>query len=240
MHVLRDLQPYICTFMGCTQPQKNYGSRHEWFLHEAQHRKRWSCIYCRQTFSSESEFSSHIKEDHATDYAPNQLQALIDMCLRPVDSYLLGQCPLCLQEGQQLRSHLAQHLRTLALFVLPKSIDVDREDVNSEAVQSGGSEEHEDTNANLDALSISDQMSDISEDAKIEVSKTKYQAEEPMKFDQVEEKLNSSLTSRSETASQDLLKLKLGPLDSGAQAFHIPKPLPIFLQGSKTGMHLKK
>ncbi|KAL8791920.1 MAG: hypothetical protein Q9195_005496 [Heterodermia aff. obscurata] len=149
---------------------------------------------------------------------------------RPVDSNFLGQCPLCLKDGQQLRSHLARHLRTLALFALPKTINLDREDANSDAVQSGGSIEHEDANANFEALSDSDQMSDISEDAMIEVSKIEHQAEQLMQFDPVEEGLKPSQLN---STPQDSLKVKLARLDSAAETLHVSKPLPAFLLPSK-------
>ena len=223
--------------MDCTQPQKIYSSRHEWFLHEAQHRRKWSCSYCKRSFSSESDFSGHIKQDHPTACAPHQLQALIDLCISPVDKHLLEQCPLCLQEGQQLRSHLARHLRTLSLFVLPNTIGVDREDIDSDAVQSGGSEEHEDANANIEALSNSDQMSDISENAMIDVPRIEDQAEQLMTINPVEESNNLTSTSQLESTSQDSLKLRVAQLVSAAQTFYA-KPLPNFLQLSKIGKHL--
>ena len=160
------------------------------------------------------------------------------MCERPVDSHLLEQCPLCLQEGQQLRSHLARHLRTLALFVLPKTSDGDREDVNSDVVQSGGSEEHEDANANIEALSNSDPMSDISEDALIDVPKIDYQAGQLADIDRVEESLTSSSTSQLESTSQHSLKLKMAQLESAAETLQRPA-LPAFLMMSKTGMLLR-
>ena len=239
--------------MGCTQSQKIYGSRHEWFLHEAQHRRQWSCSYCKRSFSSEPGFSDHIKQDHPTACAPHQLQALIDMCVRPVDSHLLEQCPLCLQEGQQLRSHLARHLRTLALFVLPKTSNGDREDVNSDAVQSGGSEEHEDANANIEARSNSDQMSDISEDALIDVPKIDSQAGQLAEIDAVEERLSLEALERRERREsferlerleglERLKRLKrlekLERLESAAETLHRPA-LPAFLMVGKAGTHLE-
>lgn len=159
------------------------------------------------------------------------------MCVRPVDNHLLAQCPLCLQEGQQLRSHLARHLRTIALFVLPKTIDVDREDVKSDAVQSGGSEEHEDANANIEAPSSSDQMSDISEEAMIDVPKIEHQAEQLMQIDPIEGSLATPLLSQLESHSQDSLQLKLGQLESAAPNLPL-RPLPAFLLLSKIGMYL--
>ena len=32
-HIFKDLQPYICTFQGCSRPDKLYDSRREWFDH---------------------------------------------------------------------------------------------------------------------------------------------------------------------------------------------------------------
>lgn len=165
MHVLRDLQPYSCTFDECVRSHKTFGSRHEWFDHEAQHRKQWLCNYCTQSFSSVSKFSSHLEAGHPTAYASHQLLALKDMCARPIDKRSLAQCPLCLKEGQQLRSHLARHLRTLALFVMPKTIDVKLDEDESNGVQLGGSEDREDIDAQFDPLSDSDRMSEVSDRA---------------------------------------------------------------------------
>ena len=114
-------------------------------------------------------FSAHLESDHSTAYAPQQLKALIDMCAKPVDKHSLWQCPLCLKEGQQLRSHLARHLRNLALFVLPKTVDVKINENESNGVQFGSSEEDEELEARIDELSYSDRMSDISEKAKMDI-----------------------------------------------------------------------
>ena len=123
MHVLRDLQPYVCTFEHCVQPTKTYSSRHEWFSHEARfHRQTWVCQECQHDLPSEASFIYHTKVEHSSNFAERQRQALLDLALRPARKNLIGQCPLCLREGQAIRSHLARHMRAHAFFALPLSI----------------------------------------------------------------------------------------------------------------------
>ena len=114
-------------------------------------------------------FSTHLESDHSTAYAPQQLQALIDMCAKPVDKRSIWQCPLCLKEGQQLRSHLARHLRDVALFVLPKTLDIKIHENESNGVVFGSSEEEKELEVRIDELSYSDRMSDISEEAMMDI-----------------------------------------------------------------------
>ena len=233
MHVIRDLQPYSCTFPDCTQPYKVFSRRQQWFSHEAQHRKRWTCKYCAETFSAESKFSHHLKLEHSTAYAPHQLQALIDMCMVPLDKTSFEQCPLCLKEGQHLRSHLARHLRTLALFVLPKTTNVDSDDVDSNGVQTGGSEEHEDVDARFEALSDSDQMSEVAADAAVDIPETDPQM--PININSVGENLTVSGIDEPgliDGAVQYLKELRLSQLPAAAERYckDWMKPLPLFLE----------
>lgn len=116
-----------------------------------------------------SVFSTHLESNHSTAYAPNQLQALVDMCAKPVDKRSLFQCPLCLKEGQPLRSHLARHLRNVSLFVLPKNLNMNVDENESKGVQFGSSEEEEELEARNDELSDSDRMSDISGKAMMDI-----------------------------------------------------------------------
>ena len=168
MHVLRDLQPYTCTFSSCTHSNQTYATRHEWFNHETQnHRKQWLCNVCQQNFKSRPAFVHHIESNHPGLYSVHQLPALVDMCVRPIDRYAAEQCPLCLKENQHLRSHLARHMRTLALFVLPRADGKIEQDVDSNGVQVGASEDPEDVER--DELSESDTMSIVSAEVMNEI-----------------------------------------------------------------------
>lgn len=132
-HILRDLQPYVCTFEPCSKGSKLFDSRHEWFDHELlAHRKEWVCSAgCEESFSLQTEFEDHMRNTHAKAFSEHQLVALVDMCQRPVEEDSEAQCPLCVApmgSMKQLCRHLARHLESLALFALPRSKDEDKEE----------------------------------------------------------------------------------------------------------------
>ena len=260
MHVLRDLQPYVCTVNECLTPQRIYSNRHEWFDHESQHRRQWLCIYCQQLFSSVSIFSSHLESHHSTAYAPQQLQALIDMCAKPVDKHSSWQCPLCLKERQQLRSHLARHLKNAALFVLPRTLDVKVNENDSNGVQFGSSEEEEELEARIDELSYSDSMSDISEKAKMAIPDLEIRDQDFMEntqsahpTDEPKEALQNvqmvlprlqevvpAIDTQSEVTAQDIrnsYEPRSAQMESVTRVLRrLPvRPLPAFLQLSNEG-----
>lgn len=81
---------------------------------------------------------------HAGSFADHQLSALIDMCERPIANTALEKCPLCLQENQPLKSHLARHLQTLALFTLPRRDSESDDDMASIGAHVWHSDDEED------------------------------------------------------------------------------------------------
>lgn len=156
----------------------------------------------------------------------------------PLDKSSFEQCPLCLKEGQHLRSHLARHLRTLALFVLPKATNVDNDDVDSNGVQTGGSEEREDVDARFEALSDSDQMSEVAEDAAVDIPETDPQI--PTNINSLSENATVSRIDEADSTDgnlQALRKLRLSQLPAAAKRYSQDwmKPLPDFLQIGNEG-----
>ena len=175
-----------------------------------------------------------MEQEHPTDFAPNQLQALLDLCATPIDKHYLGTCPLCFRERQHLRSHLARHSLTLALFVLPKIAGVERENADSNGVQAGGSEDSEEFDASHEALSKSDEMSDISEHALIEVPDLQGPAGSSANFDADEENpvpLEINQHSSFDKSPAALLERWSDQPTIGLQI----KTLPSFLQSSNEG-----
>ena len=65
---------------------------------------------------------NHRKVEHSSTFAERQRQALLDLSLRSARKNVTAKCPLCLREGEVIRSHLARHMRALALFVLPRGV----------------------------------------------------------------------------------------------------------------------
>ena len=42
-HVLDDLEPYVCTYRGCAEPDWMYSNKADWFFHESQHHASYFC-----------------------------------------------------------------------------------------------------------------------------------------------------------------------------------------------------
>ena len=127
-HVLRDLQPYLCTFGGCSQSNTLYERQREWMNHEVQHHRReWSCnAPGHDVFKDRNDFEAHMSSQHKDSYEKEQLDGIIDMLERPAASSRFP-CLLCLDERykdldlEQLKRHLGHHLQVLATFALPST-----------------------------------------------------------------------------------------------------------------------
>lgn len=130
-HVLRDLQPYICTFGGCSQGDRMFERRRDWFGHELQvHRVEWCCnTPGHQAYSTRSEFRIHLKR-HGEFYDDDQLDSMIDMFKRPAVESSFS-CPICRDDRYQnlsidrLEEHLGRHLEIICTFALPSAGDAE-------------------------------------------------------------------------------------------------------------------
>jgi len=112
-HVFKDLRPYVCTFQNCHKTNHLFASRHEWYDHEETfHRREWYCKACDTVSSSQSDFESHLRENHS------DLQLELEQCERPIQGK--QECPLCCCSFTRIRfrRHLARHMQRLALYGL--------------------------------------------------------------------------------------------------------------------------
>ncbi|KAK0645392.1 hypothetical protein B0T16DRAFT_373332 [Cercophora newfieldiana] len=128
-HVLRDLQPYVCTFEGCDMFDHMFESRDGWFTHELEvHRVEWSCNTCQApasstnqrphlTFSDKAQFIKHMMEVH--DFEETAIVSTSEAFSRPAP-IIDGECCLCGRHADKLKSHLGRHMEQLALFALPR------------------------------------------------------------------------------------------------------------------------
>ena len=92
---MSDLQPYICTFEGCSTQM--FQSRHEWFQHELDnHRKEWHCYLCSNeiVYSSAAQLQSHLRLEHS-DHRRQETSAIVALCEKPLESIPLSACPFC-------------------------------------------------------------------------------------------------------------------------------------------------
>ncbi|KAL9010653.1 MAG: hypothetical protein Q9173_004435, partial [Seirophora scorigena] len=94
-HVLRDLQPYICTFDGCPQANTLYERRSDWMHHEKKHHRReWSCNASgHEVYKTRNDLKVHMEYQHKGSFGMDQLDQIVDMLERPAASARFS-CPL--------------------------------------------------------------------------------------------------------------------------------------------------
>jgi len=121
-HQLRDLAPYMCSYLECEEFDLLFSSRHEWLEHESYHRSCWKCPeFCGAEFEKRGSLEEHIKEHHAKVVAREVEQALLDVSNIPKadDRRECFMCLVRLPSARDLQDHVANHLEMLAAFTLP-------------------------------------------------------------------------------------------------------------------------
>lgn len=148
-HVLSDLEPYVCTYPGCSLD--TYQSQHAWFDHEVLiHRGTWPCFQCGEVADSADTLKIHFKTQHADQISSQQLPLVVEQSRRPAKFIQPNECPFCDEEWargefsgsgalvvtlDEFRRHLGQHLQRIALFSLPRLEQ--NQDASSSAVTGG-------------------------------------------------------------------------------------------------------
>ncbi|CAI6287069.1 unnamed protein product [Periconia digitata] len=134
-HMFRDLRPYSCTFSECQNPEKLYATRRDWIYHEMQmHWRQWVCEEHGGIFHSREDALKHIAVAH-NGLSQHQTAMLIEMWERQLDNMELVSCPLCPSQRrlQIMHSHIAQHLESIALFVIPGDDNEEEEEETDES-----------------------------------------------------------------------------------------------------------
>ena len=141
MHVFEDLKPYICSFSSCKGRLWQFATRNQWADHEfSKHRiqKTWSCPECSFTTSTSTLMEEHLGQVHAESIKASQVPLVVVAAMTTQSAPMDDQrCPLCLlHPGKSRRhfvKHVAKHLETIALDVLPPPLeeDSDREEALS-------------------------------------------------------------------------------------------------------------
>ncbi|KAJ4186485.1 hypothetical protein NW755_007780 [Fusarium falciforme] len=144
-HVKNDLDPYVCLFEDCDQPDVLYTHSDEWLGHLHQHGKVWRCSSHREMgpFSTLEDYMKHMREVHDTKLSDRQLRVVANRNSRKTTK-LFPSCPLCGREESEvdgrLEDHLAGHLRSLALKSLPSYQDEIPDDAGDENNSIDGSQ----------------------------------------------------------------------------------------------------
>ena len=125
-HLIHDLQPYICTYENCKNPDLLYDTRQDWIQHENAHRKFFRCPEHQSSiFRTRRDIEEHLKNEHS-DYGREISEILIKHASDSVASSLPDRdCPICLSSQSSLRTlqnHIALHLERFSLFSLPRSV----------------------------------------------------------------------------------------------------------------------
>ncbi|KAL8806059.1 MAG: hypothetical protein Q9182_001591 [Xanthomendoza sp. 2 TL-2023] len=124
-HILRDLQPYICTFGGCSKKDTLFERRRDWINHELHsHRTEWCCnVAGHSAYESKEKFQDHMRSEHIESVDERQLDTLTKMVARPAVD-LKFSCPLSCSDIpleltiDKLEAHLGRHLEAIASFAL--------------------------------------------------------------------------------------------------------------------------
>ncbi|KAL9600267.1 MAG: hypothetical protein Q9219_003312 [cf. Caloplaca sp. 3 TL-2023] len=108
-HILKDIDPYVCLFEGCSRPNEQYESFDDWISHmKWQHTLVWSCHAPRHTqlkFDTATECEAHMRQDHSQEISSAQISLLVEKSAQPAADPLAvllreddagrSVCPLC-------------------------------------------------------------------------------------------------------------------------------------------------
>ncbi|KAL7803945.1 hypothetical protein V8C43DRAFT_311799 [Trichoderma afarasin] len=142
-HVKNDLDPYVCLFQECNQPDGLYKHSEDWLSHMRQHSQCWRCSSHRElgSFSTREKYMQHMRYAHDPNLSESKLHALAKRNARGMPK-LFSSCPLCGKDesgiGARLVDHIAGHLKSLAIESLPSYKedigDMESEDDSSEGI----------------------------------------------------------------------------------------------------------
>ena len=136
-HVKNDLEPYVCLFEECNNPEELYNHSEDWLKHMRQHTLRWYCkskSHSTFVFESGVQYERHMREAHKGAFTDDQLRVLTKRNSRTTGP-IFECCPLCGSSPDRvkgkLEDHIVGHMRFLALKSLPPYYDEDEEIPNS-------------------------------------------------------------------------------------------------------------
>ena len=137
-HIFQDLQPYVCTFSDCNEPDKTYATRRAFVNHELQeHRARqsWSCT---QPFCNFRSSDRALVGDHQKSHIRSESGIILpNIMVEDQDPAMYGiACPFCKQLINPIKTnlgrHIGKHMEEIAYAAVTKSYE-DDDDISSGA-----------------------------------------------------------------------------------------------------------
>ncbi|KAJ5358635.1 uncharacterized protein N7496_011048 [Penicillium cataractarum] len=139
-HIFEDIQPFTCTFPGCTEP-KSFKRKADWVRHESERHRQlewWCCSYrdCTHKCYRKNNFIQHLVREHKLsdpkaaqgkgagvgDSSPKIVDQLVEECKHTTqDTPSQEPCRFCGNNcgtWKKLTVHLGKHMEQLAMPVL--------------------------------------------------------------------------------------------------------------------------
>ncbi|KAI5460636.1 hypothetical protein BGZ63DRAFT_425133 [Mariannaea sp. PMI_226] len=147
LHVLQDLEPYLCISEECLDPPKFFPSSAEWMDHmqtrhtmdwaKRIHTERWYCHLCTEVeFDDKAALLTHLQAKHGDKLTLSQIQGRTRRNRRIAMREDAFACPLCNhvpdsileyvpeKPYKRLAQHVARHLKSLSFLSL-SYLDID-------------------------------------------------------------------------------------------------------------------
>jgi len=154
LHVLSDLDPYVCLFETCEGKNELFAHSSAWLKHMREHCRTWRCrSKTHPPFNAQTreEYLDHMEKTH-----PGKLRKLRSADLEFLadnpgrfSGPLFSSCPLCGNDSEtmeggkdKMESHVVGHLRSLALHSLPTYEPVDTGGLSGSEDSQARSESH--------------------------------------------------------------------------------------------------
>ena len=135
-HLLKDVEPYVCTYADCESPDQLFSKRREWIEHEASHRKAWRCPeHTTAVYRTRAALEDHLRSNHLDSFPESQLTTIADVG-ETTTMDIRQKCPICHVSVDDLGSsdfhnHIANHLERIAVFSLPSAVENDSDGASS-------------------------------------------------------------------------------------------------------------
>lgn len=126
LHVLQDLAPYICLHEQCDSPYTRYPSTKEWHTHmdEVHQKYDWVCQTCCHKFEDQTSFEERFGRADSRGRPVRLRREDLALVVRTsAVPRTFSSCLFCGMNGGKIegdiRLHMAEHLRNLALASIP-------------------------------------------------------------------------------------------------------------------------